>query len=122
MAGGRPTTYDDELLAKAWEYANGGWTDQGKIIPSVVGLCSYINRSRSIVYDWAADPEKQFSDILCTISEKQEEELILNGLDSTFNSTIAKLMLTKHGYTDKIDTNQNSTALTHEEWLNNLDE
>lgn len=99
----RPTTYDQEIENKAWQYVESGWIELNHRTPSVVGLCQYINRSKSIIYDWAKDPEKELSDILEAIAEKQEAELLNNGLSGDFNSTITKLMLTKHGYHDKQD-------------------
>ena len=103
MPAGRPTTWSKALEKKAWEYANGKWQEQGDRTPSVVGLCGYINRSRRVIYKWAEEPDKQFMHILDSISEKQEAELLKNGLSGDFNSTITKLMLTKHGYHDKQD-------------------
>jgi len=103
MPAGRPTSWSKALEKKAWEYANGGWEAQGDRTPSVVGLCGYINRSRRVIYQWAEDQNKQFLHILDAISEKQEAELLKNGLSGDFNSTITKLMLTKHGYHDKQD-------------------
>jgi hypothetical protein len=114
MAMGRPTTYDQEVVNKAWEYANGAWRDTSKTVPSIVGMCRYINRSKSIVYDWAKDPEKDFSDILSAIMETQEDLLKEGGLIGDFNSTIAKLFLTKHGYSDKQEIQQD-TRITFEQ-------
>lgn len=97
----RPTTYTKEMLAKAREYLV-KYEELGELVPTVVGLCGYIQRSKSIVYDWAKDPDKsEFSDILSEIAEKQEESLIKGGLAGQFNSVITKMMLTKHGYSDK---------------------
>lgn len=101
MPGGRPTTWSEELEEKAWEYVDGGWEEQGDRTPSAVGLCGYINRSKTRIYEWAKDEDKQFRDILSAINEKQEAELLKFGLSGDFNSTITKLMLTKHGYHDK---------------------
>ncbi|MEE8289565.1 MAG: terminase small subunit [Nitrosomonadaceae bacterium] len=122
MAGGRPTEYCQAQEDLAWEYANGAWEKQGDTVPSVVGLCKYINRARSIIYDWSADEDKQFSDILCTIKENQESQLIKNGLNSEFNPTITKLMLTKHGYSDRVESTHNLTNLSQEEWLDSLED
>jgi hypothetical protein len=103
MPGGRPTTWSKALEKKAWQYVNGGWEEQGDRTPSVVGLCGYINRSRRVIYKWAKHEDKQFVHILDSVSEKQEAELLKHGLSGDFNSTITKLMLTKHGYHDKQD-------------------
>jgi len=104
----RPTTWSKELEEKAWEYINGGWQDAGDKVPMVVGLCSYIERSKAIIYDWATQPDKQFSDIVKAIGEKQEEVLFNKSLIGEYNSTMSKLMLTKHGYSDKVDTDLTS--------------
>lgn len=37
------------------------------------------------------------------LGSEQEERLINNGLGGQYNPTIAKVLLTKHGYTDKVD-------------------
>lgn len=101
---GRPTTYNDEVLAKARSYLNGGWRENGDVIPSAVGLCAYIERARSTVYKWRTEKGKEaFSDILEQIDEIQQAELLNKGLTGDFNSTIAKLVLAKHGYNDRVE-------------------
>ena len=37
------------------------------------------------------------------------------------NPTIVKLMLTKHGYSDKIEQRTETIELSHEQWLDTLD-
>lgn len=118
----RPTEYSQDVVDQAQDYIDSGWREAGNKVPSIVGLCREINRSRSIVYDWAADSEKEFSDILEQIMELQYLQLVNNGLAGDFNSTITKLMLTKHGLSDRIDSTNNVTTLSHEDWLDSLDE
>jgi hypothetical protein len=36
--------------------------------------------------------------------QKQEKGLLKGGIEGTYNSTITKLMLTKHNYSDKQET------------------
>ncbi len=111
---GRPTTYTDEMISKSLEYLEVYGTLE-ELIPTVVGLCRYIKRSKSIVYDWAKDPEKAiFSDILCQIEELQHIKLVNGGLSSAFNPAITKMMLTKHGYSDKqeIDHQSSDNSMT----------
>lgn len=98
MAGGRPPEYTPELVKAAWAYVKG---ETYKVVPSVAGLCCEINIARSTAYEWAKDEAKEFSDILSAIATKQENLLLEKGLQGEFNSTITKLMLTKHGYSDK---------------------
>lgn len=101
MAGGRPTTYTEEMLADAYDYIE-NYKDNDELIPTVVGLCRHIGRSKSSVYGWAQDPDKQeFLDILNTIEENQHIGLVNGGLSNRFNSAITKMMMTKHGYSDK---------------------
>lgn len=107
--GGRPTTYTEEMIDKSLEYLEVYGTLE-ELIPTVVGLCRYIKRSKSIVYDWAKDPEKEkFSDILCQIEELQHIKLVNGGLSSAFNPAITKMMLTKHGYSDKQEIDHQSS-------------
>lgn len=96
---GRPTSLDAETITLARDYLE----NSVDTVPSVVGLCRHIDRARSTVYDWASVKGSEFSDILENLKEIQELSLINNGLEGKFNSTITKLMLTKHDYSDKID-------------------
>lgn len=96
---GRPSELA-ECLEKAREYLNGGYESVGEVIPNIAGLACYLGKARSTVYEYA-EKSKEFSDILEAILSLQESKLLNNGLKGDFNSTIAKLILTKHGYTDK---------------------
>jgi len=103
MAAGRPTDYTPKIIKAAWDYANGGWIAAGDKVPSVAGLACEIGIHRETCHDWARDKDKEFSDILKAIAGKQERELVNNGLDGTFTPTITKMMLTKHGYSDRVE-------------------
>ena len=70
---GRPTDYNQEIVDKAWAYVD-GFADHGHAVPSVVGLCKVLNRSRSTVYNWAEDKDTEFMDILAAIKEKQDRD------------------------------------------------
>jgi DNA-binding XRE family transcriptional regulator len=111
MPAGRPTDYTPELLQKAQEYAdlasNRALDGEDRATASVAELALHLDVSRSTVYKWSEE-HKEFSDILEKILTAQELALIDNGLRGTFNSTITKLMLTKHGYTDKQETDLTS--------------
>jgi hypothetical protein len=119
---GRPSAWSEELEKLSWEYVNGEWRTQGDMIPSVVGLCVYIKCSRSMVYRWAHDETKNFGDILEEINIQQQRELVNNGLSGEFNSNITKLVLGKHGFHEKVDAAVGVTGLSHEEWLDQIDE
>lgn len=100
---GRPTSWSKELEEKAWEYAGGAWREEGHAVPMVVGLCAFIERSSSVVYEWEKHEDKQFMDILKAIKDAQLLELFNKSLKGDYNPTMSKLMLTKHGYSDKMD-------------------
>ena len=105
---GRPTTLTDELLDTAREYLS-EYESLGQIVPSLAGLSKFIGASRSSVYLWKSsegDIFSQFSDICSEIMETQEKKLLNGGLSGDYAPTITKLMMTKHGYTDKQEIQQ----------------
>jgi hypothetical protein len=105
----RPTDWSEEVEAQAWDYVD-NFAEHGHAIPSVVGLCKVLNRGKSTIYDWAKDDAKGFSDILNAINENQELVTFNKALTGDYNATIAKLLLGKHGYHDKADTNLNHSG------------
>lgn len=99
----RPTDYNEEILDKAREYL--GALPKDEQIHSIEGLADYIDISRSNIYLWASQDDKtEFSDIVEKVREKQAKTLISKGLSGDFNSSITKVILTKHGYVDKQET------------------
>tara|TARA_R110002096_G_scaffold87047_4_gene199970 strand:- start:262 stop:609 length:348 start_codon:yes stop_codon:yes gene_type:complete len=113
----RPTIYTDEFLETAYEYIK----DCPDVIHTVVGLCLYVGISKSTAYKWAEEGKEAFSDILNTVAALQERKLVTNGLTNEFNASITKLMLTKHGYSDKVESTNTNIELSHEEWLDTLE-
>jgi hypothetical protein len=98
---GRPSKYTEELLAAAREYT-ATCSERGEVIPSIEGFALHIGISRETVYAWLKDEEKaEFSDIVERILLLQARTLANNGLTGVFNSSITKLILSKHGYSDK---------------------
>ena len=71
-------------------------------LPSIEGLARYLGVSRDTLYEWAKEHE-EFSDILEIVRAEQADRLINNGLAGDYNPTIAKLLLHKHGYSDKTE-------------------
>lgn len=104
MPAGRPSKYTPELLEKAKNYLE-DWRSTGRKIPSHIGLRKYLEIDRSTMYRWSEEKGKEeFKDILGEVKELQEEELLDMGLIGEFNATIVKLVLGKHGYSDKQET------------------
>lgn len=108
MPAGRPTEYTQEIVDLAKDYLETYSSKYGHAIPSVVGLCKVVNRARSTLYEWAKDKDNEFSDILACINELQELVSLNGGIKGELNPQIVKLVLGKHGYHDKQDTNVGS--------------
>lgn len=116
MTGGRPTKYSKEILKKTQEYLDLCKDGYERIaskrkrstfythkmvvkVPTMGGLAKYLRVHRDTLYEWAKHEEnKDFSDIIGDLMSEQEDRLINNGLSGDYNPTIAKVLLTKHGY------------------------
>lgn len=107
---GRPTDYSPEMLTAA-EYYLKSRKDEETVkgsderpvygirvkLPTIEGLAVWLGVSRDTIYEWEKHHE-EFSDILGRLRAEQADKLINNGLSGDYNSTIAKVLLTKHGY------------------------
>ena len=108
---GRPTDFNQEIINDSWNYVQEFANDSGKgeslkvNLPTIEGLALYLEISRSTLYLWQKE-HKEFSDIIEVLQQKQATVLINNALGGHYNSTIAKVLLTKHGYTDKTEIDQ----------------
>lgn len=98
-ATGRPSKYTKPILAKAKKYLD-IWETLGDIIPSVEAMSEYLDVSRKTLYNWG-DSHSEFLHILEKVNIKQNRVLINGGLSGELNSNITKLVLGKHGYSDK---------------------
>ena len=105
----RPTKYNQEVLDKANKYLEDYNTEHNHIIPSVVGLADVLNVTAKTLYNWSDKEEnKDFLHILDRLNQRQHIRLISGGLDGSLNPSITKLVLGKHGYHDKVDTDVTS--------------
>ena len=101
MPGGRPTKLTEEMFAKAADYVE-NHESYGDPVPTAVGLALELGVNRSTCYDWARNDER-FSAIFTRVEETQERRLVRGGLEGKYNPAITKMMLTKHGYSDKVE-------------------
>lgn len=107
---GRPSKLE-ECKDPAMKYLQGDYAIDGGIIPTVAGLACYLGVSRSSVNKWASEDKSEggFSDIVEGILSMQEFKLVNGGLKGDYNPTIAKLLLTKHGYSDRAEIDNKSS-------------
>lgn len=101
MPAGRPTKYTPELLEKAYEYLY-QWEELGDPIPMLCGLAVHCDINKGTVSDWQNDEEKgEFSEICARIMAEQERVLLQKGLTRIHDNSLTKLLLMRHGYSDK---------------------
>jgi len=96
---GRPTDYNETIPLRTWAYL-GEYESLGDAVPSIAGLAVELGVPRQRIYDWAKANE-EFQDIIDILLAVQERVLAGGSLKNKLNPTIAKLILTKHGYSDK---------------------
>ena len=101
---GRPTKYSAELQAQVQNYLE-NYEEYDDLIPSIAGLSCAIGVSKDTLNEWSKHEDKpNFSVTFKAIKHKQERVLLNKGLGGVFNSTITKLALCNHGYSDKQST------------------
>lgn len=106
---GRPTDYTEELVARSRVYLT-SYYDMGDPIPTVAGLACVLGVTRTTLYKWAKDQDKaEFAYILEELAQRQERALVKGGLLGEYNAPITKMMLTKHGYSDRVDSDHTSS-------------
>lgn len=96
---GRPSQLTPELISKAVMYLT-DYTSNGDIVPTVAGLACYLDIPRSSIYNYKGQ-SNELLDTLEKLEQIQESKLVNGGLMGDFNATIAKLMLSNHGYSEK---------------------
>ena len=121
---GRPTDYTEKITTRAQKYLDGcvdSIEEYHKTrgeksdsyerivrvkIPTIEGLASYLKISKDTVYAWEKI-HKEFSYVIDDLRSTQADRLINNGMSGDYNPTIAKVLLTKHGYREGIDKTTN---------------
>lgn len=102
---GRPTKMTPELIEQAWKYVQQTSDFSYPMLPTIEGLSLAMNISRETIYKWSEDDiNKEFSDIVKKLRSSQAEKLIQMSLVGRYNPMISKLMLSKHGYVEKSET------------------
>ncbi len=104
---GRPTSYSEDMQQRADEYVDGGFIAAGDVVPSVAGLAVELRVDRATLHNWR-DQHPVFLGTLNRLSHLQERLSLNGGLSGKLNSTIVKLLLANHGYSDRQDVNHQS--------------
>ena len=103
-AGGRPTKLTPELTLKAYDYLKPNFD-----LPTIEGLALELDITRDTLYQWEKENE-EFSYILGKLRLLQANKLIQKSITGQYNATISKMMLTKHGYVEKSETDVTSAG------------
>jgi len=118
MPAGRPSKLTQELIEKAKTYldtchATPIETEKGNVsyvdvqLPKVVDLALMLKVDKATIYDWCKGEDelsKQIHDIVKEINSAQEKMLIDKGLGGLFQPKTTGMLLSKHGYSEKIET------------------
>ena len=97
---GRPTKYSEDLQAQADEYIL-SYADLGDLVPTLVGLAIHLDVAPNTIYNWATEANPEFLRVFTRVEQLQHRGLVNGGLSGKYNPAITKMMLTKHGYSDK---------------------
>lgn len=106
--GGRPSEYDPAFIEKVDEYLE---TRQDKMfrnriqvsLPTLEGFAGFIHVKHGTLLDWEKK-HIEFSEALDKIRTEQHRRLVDSGLAGTYNSTIAKLILSSnHGMKEQTE-------------------
>jgi hypothetical protein len=102
--GGCPLKCTPEVVAKVKEYVDGGWRAED-VIPQKYGLSEYVGVALNTLENWYKNKvDEEFLILYERVMPKQARELINGGLKGDFNPAITKMLLAKHGYSDKVET------------------
>jgi hypothetical protein len=119
----RPTKLTPAVLKKAREYVDGGWRLERHAVPMIEGLALHIGTHRVTVREWVDNPpteknqnetdkqfasrqrlHSQFSDIVNRLDTIQALELGSGALKNKLNARTANMMLSRHGYVERKET------------------
>ena len=110
---GRPTKYSKKILKQAKDYVE-NFKSYGDVIPTIEGLALVLKVNRDTIYEWRKN-YSEFSDTLEQLINKQVKILINAGLLGKINTAIAKLLLAKQGYSEKMEIQEERKILVLDE-------
>ena len=90
-----------ERVEHARNYLMNGWPTTGAEVPTLAGLACWFGVGRHTVRAWC-DEDEDFAEVVEGINAMQEVRLIDGGLRKDYDGSVTKLLLTRHGYSDKV--------------------
>lgn len=118
---GRPTDYNEDIVTRSREYLDACVDEVKQVVtgesekftsykekvtvklPSIEGLARHLKIHKDTIYEWEKI-HPAFSDVLHELRSNQAERLINMGLSGDYNPVISKLLLSKHGYAERTET------------------
>ena len=105
---GRPSKYNANIIEKVKHYLS-NYESLGMVIPTQSHLCRFIGITEETSIQWKKTHEL-YSELLAELEAIQRDKLLNNGLSGSFNSAITKLILHKHGYSERIEQSTDITS------------
>lgn len=99
-AVGRPSKYNEEIQELAEDYLL-NYAQDGDLVPTLVGLALHLDVATNTIYNWANENNPEFLRVFTRLEQMQHRKLVNGGLSGDYNPAITKMMMTKHGYSDK---------------------
>ena len=108
--------FNQQLFDKAIDYLD-NYQTYGDVIPSLYGLADHLKITRQTL-DNARNSYEQFNDFCELLIARKIRVLKNRGLLGDFSPALTKLLLSQHGYIDKVEnTNNNqSTIKVEKKW------
>ncbi len=103
-----PESKRDVSLPLGESYLLGHWKKLKNAVPSIAGLACYIGVCRETIYQWGRE-SADWKRIIACISTVQEMTLIDKTLPGDFNPNFAKVLMAKHGYSEKQEIDHTSS-------------
>ena len=115
---GRPTKYTEQAVVIAKSYLESCKDTEEQVIagqgenfvnyrtklnvniPTIEGLALELDVHKDTIYEWEKI-HQDFSDVVTRIRNTQAVRLVNMGLSGQYNHTVAKVLLSKHGYSEK---------------------
>lgn len=110
-AGGRPTKLTRELIEHAEGYLE--QIDPTSEIPTIEGFAIYLGTHKTTLYEWDkldTPLGREFSNVFKDIQASQAQIVINGAIFGKLNPVISKLLLVKHDYIDRKDSDITSNG------------